>query len=158
MAAVTLLAVLLSAALIYSMSAQPAGVSNDMSLSMTEHLLRLFDPRYPALPEAERLALLRQLNGLVRKAAHVFEFALFGASLQLHLRVVLPRQRTGCALPAALAAGVLYAALDEWHQSFVAGRGMMAQDVLIDACGVLCGAALVLLLTETANRLKRKCK
>ena len=156
MAAVTLLAVLLSAALIYVMSAQPAGVSNDMSLSVTEDLLRLFDPRYLSLPEAERLALLRQLNGLVRKAAHVFEFALFGASLLLHLRVVLPRQRTKRALPAALAFGILYASLDEWHQSFVDGRGMMARDVLIDTCGVLCGVLFAAFLLRILLRRRKR--
>ena len=32
---------------------------------------------------------------------------------------------------------VLYAASDEFHQSFVPGRSAVASDVLVDSCGVI---------------------
>ena len=38
--------------------------------------------------------------------------------------------------------GVVYAVLDEWHQSYSPGRVCDPADVLIDACGVLCGVFL----------------
>jgi VanZ family protein len=49
---------------------------------------------------------------------------------------------------AAWALAVCYAATDEVHQLFVSGRSGQPTDVLIDACGVLAGVAVVHLLTR----------
>ncbi len=155
-AVVTLLAVVLTAVLIFGMSAQTAGRSNGLSLSVTRFLLRVFVPRYEGMTRLERYELLHLINGLVRKAAHVFEFTLFGAAVLLHLRVILPQESERSTAALTLATGVLYAALDEWHQSFVDGRGMLVRDVLIDACGLLCGITLMLLLLRLRRRRKKK--
>ena len=66
---------------------------------------------------------------LLRKTAHVLEFALLGALLLRATRRPWP----------ALALGVAYAASDEVHQHFVAGRHASARDVLIDSAGVVLG-------------------
>jgi VanZ family protein len=66
---------------------------------------------------------------VLRKLAHVAEFALLG---------VLLVRATGSA-GAAIAIGVLYAASDEIHQHFVTGRHGAPLDVAIDAVGVLVG-------------------
>jgi VanZ family protein len=66
---------------------------------------------------------------LLRKAAHLSEFAVLGALLYRALGRELP----------ALAAGVAYAAIDELHQSFVSGRHGSVVDVAIDAAGVAAG-------------------
>jgi hypothetical protein len=66
---------------------------------------------------------------LLRKAAHVSEFAVLGALLYRALGREVP----------ALAAGVAYAATDELHQSFVSGRHGSVVDVAIDAAGVAAG-------------------
>ena len=50
----------------------------------------------------------------------------------------LPRMRT-----LAWAAGTFYAATDELHQSFVAGRNGSMFDVCLDSVGVLVGVAIV---------------
>ncbi len=68
---------------------------------------------------------------LLRKLAHVAEFAVLGALL---LRA------TG-RVRLALALGVAYAASDELHQHFVAGRRGAPVDVLIDSVGVALGIA-----------------
>ena len=49
----------------------------------------------------------------------------------------------------AFAAGVLYAASDEFHQHFVAGRHGSPIDVGIDSVGVLLGLAAVRLVRRT---------
>jgi VanZ family protein len=69
---------------------------------------------------------------LLRKGAHVFEFAVLGALLA---------RATGRFVP-ALVLGVLYAVSDEVHQHFVPGREGRALDVAIDAAGAAIGAAL----------------
>jgi VanZ like family len=66
---------------------------------------------------------------LLRKGAHVTEYAILGALL---LRA-LGREEL------ALAAGTAYAATDELHQHFVRGRHASPLDVLIDAVGVAAG-------------------
>ena len=66
---------------------------------------------------------------VLRKLAHVTEFAVLGALL---VRAV------GRELP-AFAIGVAYAVTDEIHQHFVAGRSASVLDAAIDAGGVLVG-------------------
>jgi VanZ family protein len=64
-----------------------------------------------------------------RKLAHMTEYAILGALLLRALGTVWP----------AFAAAVLYAASDELHQHFVAGRHAAPLDVAIDATGVALG-------------------
>ena len=66
---------------------------------------------------------------VLRKLAHVGEYAVLGALL---LRAL------GRPLPAA-ALGVAYAVTDELHQRFVPGRLGSPRDVAIDAVGVALG-------------------
>jgi VanZ family protein len=70
---------------------------------------------------------------VLRKAAHVAEYAILGALLTR--AVVSPW--------AAFALGTLYALTDELHQHFVPGRQASVLDVLIDAAGVAVGAVAV---------------
>ena len=66
---------------------------------------------------------------ILRKCAHVTEYAV--------LAFLLARA-IGRAAPAFLL-GVLYAASDEFHQSFVSGRHASPIDVAIDSVGLLIG-------------------
>ena len=66
---------------------------------------------------------------VLRKLAHVTEYAILGALL---LRAI------GRPVP-AFAVGVLYAASDEMHQHFVSGRHASPLDVAIDAAGIAIG-------------------
>jgi VanZ family protein len=66
---------------------------------------------------------------ILRKCAHVTEYAILGALL---LRA-LGRE------PVAFLAGVAYAVTDEIHQHFVSGRHASPVDVAIDSVGVLLG-------------------
>jgi VanZ family protein len=68
------------------------------------------------------------------KLAHFLLYAVLGALL------AYGRGREGeLAHAAPIAAGVLYGASDEWHQSFVPGRQVSALDWTADACGVAAG-------------------
>ena len=69
---------------------------------------------------------------LLRKAAHVTEYAVLGALLVRAVRE----------LP-AFVAGVAYAVTDELHQTVVAGRAGALLDVAVDATGVLLGILLL---------------
>ena len=69
---------------------------------------------------------------VLRKCAHVTEYAILGALL---LRAL------GRETPAFLA-GLAYAASDEFHQHFVRGRHASPVDVAIDGVGVLIGIVI----------------
>jgi VanZ family protein len=69
---------------------------------------------------------------VLRKLAHTAEYAILGALLV---------RATGRSW-LALGLGVLYAASDELHQTFVRGRHGSPVDVAIDAVGVACGIVL----------------
>jgi len=90
-------------------------------------------------------ASVETLHGVIRKAAHVTEYAIFallvaraliGSSLALFSRGWL-------AISLALLAAV--AAADEYHQSFVPSRTAAIMDVLIDMSGGLVALAILAL-------------
>lgn len=75
---------------------------------------------------------------ILRKGAHVTEYAVLGALLYR----ALGRE------PLALAVGIAYAATDEVHQYFVRGRHASPVDVAIDAVGVALGMLIWLRVRE----------
>lgn len=92
-------------------------------------------------PSASR-RLLHLMHFVIRKAAHVTEFAGFSIAVFHGVR----GERRGWRLEWAfitlmIAAG--YAGLDEWHQSFVPLREAGFRDVLIDSAGTLFAQVLV---------------
>jgi VanZ family protein len=75
---------------------------------------------------------------VLRKGAHLTEYAVFGALLYRALEREAP----------ALAGGIAYAASDELHQHFVRGRHSSPVDVAIDAVGVAIGMLVWLRVRE----------
>jgi VanZ family protein len=75
---------------------------------------------------------------VLRKGAHITEYAVLGALLYRAFEREAP----------ALAAGIAYAATDELHQHFVRGRHASPVDVAIDAVGVALGMLIWLRVRE----------
>jgi VanZ family protein len=75
---------------------------------------------------------------ILRKAAHITEYAILGALLYRAFRREAP----------ALATGIVYAASDELHQHFVRGRHASPVDVAIDALGLTIGMLVWLWVRE----------
>ena len=80
------------------------------------------------------------LDYILRKLAHMTEYGLLLFLLWRPFREVGSDRS---ALVAAFAIGLLYAASDEWHQSFVEGRHGTPVDVAIDAVGMTVAALLI---------------
>jgi VanZ family protein len=80
---------------------------------------------------------------VLRKGAHITEYAILGALIFRALRREVP----------ALVLGIAYAATDELHQHFVRGRHSSPFDIAFDACGLALGL-LVVLSAETATPAK----
>lgn len=75
---------------------------------------------------------------ILRKGAHIAEYAILGALLYR----ALVREAL------ALGVGIAYAATDEFHQRFVHGRHSSPVDVAIDAVGLALGMLVWLRLRE----------
>lgn len=73
-------------------------------------------------------------NIFARKMGHISEFGVLFLLLRFALRkhIELKKATLGAVLLA-----VLYAASDEWHQSFVPGRSACIEDVMLDSSAVL---------------------
>lgn len=110
------------------------GFSTDAgSESHTEHWLL---PILRELAPWATPALLEALHWLVRKTAHLSEYAILAALwLRAFVRGRNLSPRTAGLL--ALAISVAWAILDELHQSFVPSRSASLADVLVDTAGAL---------------------
>jgi VanZ family protein len=80
---------------------------------------------------------------IIRKTAHFIEyFILFTLNYRAFLRSSsLSKQQ---AILLSLCLGVLYAATDEYHQTFVSGREGRLRDVFIDTLGLSASAVVFL--------------
>ena len=94
-------------------------------------------------------------NYLVRKSAHCGEFALL---TYFWLRSIYTRpERLNCSIGWSVGLSILYAATDEYHQSFVPERQGIWSDVIFDAAGALAaGLTLKLVGERCGSGLKRR--
>ncbi|MGL5435317.1 MAG: VanZ family protein [Lachnospiraceae bacterium] len=92
----------------------------------------------------ERIALLKELLQYVniRKIAHFTIYFVLGIFTARAVRLHADGTKTQAG--AALLICFIYACSDEFHQSFVPGRGPSFWDVLIDSMGALTGIISVL--------------
>ena len=127
--------------LIFSFSSQSGTVSGNLSYRVSEIIVEsaneAFDLHWSG---SDMDYYIERIHYPVRKLAHMTEYFLLAVSVSFPLYVYGVR---GLWLP-LLAGGfcVGFAALDEYHQSFVAGRGPSRKDVGIDSIGVLAGVLL----------------
>jgi VanZ family protein len=95
-------------------------------------LIPLLHRLFPALSAHT----LNRMHTVIRKLAHVAEFAAFSIAVFHGVRA----ERSGWKFPWAvltLLIAAAYAGLDEWHQSFVPLREPRIRDVMIDTFGAL---------------------
>ena len=146
------IAVIAAAMMIFCFSAQTGDSTEQTDQPFTLFFVRLTDLHWDARTPAEQAAVLDYARLLVRKLAHLCEYALLGCLI----RLLTESYRLRRASAWALLAGTLYAASDEVHQALVPGRTGAPQDVVLDALGLTAGIVLaVLLLTLRDKRRNR---
>lgn len=133
--------------LIFGFSSQDGEASGSLSFQISLYIVQLFSPLLPvAMSEEILLEQAELIHYFVRKAAHMTEYFLLTLSLQLPLTAWLSHLLTWKArILAGAGLTVIFAALDEFHQSFVPGRSGNFTDVCIDSIGVI-AASLCLIL------------
>lgn len=126
-------------ALIYCFSAQDGAASDGISLPIAHWLQQNL---HLALTDL-------QANHLVRKAAHFTIYLLLASFISGWVSGF--HWSAAAWVPVCIVFCALYAAGDEFHQSFSAQRTPSLWDVLLDAVGALIGALLTLLLLHIFN-------
>ncbi len=101
------------------------------------HTSRFLTPFLRWLNPAISPEAIAHAHCFVRKAAHVTEYAILSGLLFRALRGPLAGFWPRAAF--ALLPAILFAAIDEWHQSFVATRTASLGDVCIDSLGAVVG-------------------
>jgi VanZ family protein len=109
-----------------------------------EHTSRFIGPFLRWLAPDVSDATIGSVQLVIRKCAHLTEYAILAALL---CRALRQSRHSGAFIIAAV-----YAALDEIHQSFVASRTASLGDVLIDCIGAIIGVFLFGALLRRRNR------
>lgn len=97
-----------------------------------------------------------QVSFCVRKLAH-FSIYLIGEILAFGFFDTYSLQKK-YVIAFALMFGIVYAILDEFHQSFISGRSAQIRDVCIDTCGVITGEIISCFVKKHKKLLKKEIK
>ncbi len=117
-----------------------SGFGSEETGHIFEPLVRFFFPSIS--PDA-----FESLHFVVRKLAHLTEYAVLAFLWHRALSSTGVRRWFAPLLICAL-----YAASDEWHQSFVANRTASPVDALIDTSGAVLALALIGVKTKMRGR------
>lgn len=118
--------------IIFYLSHQPAGASRSLSEGLLSNLLHIFPQEHSGEIEL--------LHILLRKSAHFIAYFLLAILL---FRAMIPNRMSVSAVMRQSSSAwficIVYAASDEFHQTFVSGRSGEFRDVMIDSFGALLG-------------------
>ena len=143
---------------IFCFSAQPSVESANTSSGLVFGVIRLTIPDFDNLSARDRWETHKVVELIVRKAAHMAEYAALGFFAYLHAFTANPDKRKKTFLVSLLFCA-LYAASDEIHQAFVPGRYATVVDVGVDTVGSLIGILIIsAVITAAERRKKKKCR
>ncbi len=125
------ISVLIWMGVIFNFSAQNAEESSSLSQGVSKILYNFLS----SLPGVKLE--LNLFHSLLRQAAHFFVFFIL-ALLLINAFRISDLNFIRSALYTLIIA-VIYAALDEYHQSFVPGRTAELKDVFVDSLGIISG-------------------
>ncbi len=137
--------------MIYSFSAQPGEVSSQLSYKVSYKIVETVDQTLNAdMADWEIDTWVYRIHGLVRKLAHMTEYFALAVAVSFPLYVYGVHGIWLMLLAGIICVG--FACGDEYHQSFVEGRGPSVRDVAIDSFGVFWGIILVRIVGWTGRK------
>ena len=139
---------------IFLFSAQTGTDSGNLSGGIVNMLLHFFFPGFDKLPLEEQLRWLDICRLLVRKGAHMAEYAVLAMLCANALRTYPLSRLLQWIAPVGIC--LLYAISDEIHQSFVPGRACSPWDVCIDTAGAICGVIAFMTVAALIRTQKSK--
>ena len=140
---------------IFAQSAKVADVSGAESGGLIMFIGEHFVPGFSDWPKDQKQDFVEKYDHPVRKAAHMTEYAilailLMGCDIGTVLLSCFLQKYDKRTVPAVTSwlVSTIYAATDEFHQTFVPGRSGELKDVCFDSAGALIGVFLAIILTN----------
>ena len=114
-----------------------------------EHTSRFLVPLLRWLDPQITWATLNLVQTIIRKLGHLTEYAILAALLWRAVRSGTDwKSKSWILFLVVWTACAVFAASDEFHQSFVPSRTSSLHDVMIDICGALIGLAICIALAS----------
>ncbi len=129
--------------IIFGFSSQDGEQSGNLSLKVTNFIVEMFS-KVKNMDVTLKMHYIERLHPIIRKLAHFSIYCLVGFSVMGFWCTFDIKNKYK--LLWSILLGVSYAASDEFHQSFVPGRGPSIRDVCIDSAGVLTGIFIMIFL------------
>lgn len=132
---------------IFYMSAQPAAESNDLSKGIVEKIFVTLSKIF--FLDIETITINHMVlgsNHYLRKSAHFIVYFILGILVAF---VLIKNSFKGKAIYISFLLCVLFAISDEIHQLFVAGRGGLLKDSILDSLGALTGILFYFLVKNS---------
>lgn len=124
--------------------------SSDVSIEMSDKIVnKLVAILQDLFPSSNPITIYRLIHVLIRKAAHLFEYALLGGGLFFYFRY--QKYTTIDQWIYSLFIVLLFATTDEYIQSFV-GRTSSVRDVILDFIGGIAGISSMMLLSKRIRK------
>ena len=137
--------------IIFTFSSQEAVTSSSISFQVSKAIVKTADRVFDmGFTEDQVVVYANRIHGVTRKLAHMTEYFLLAVAVSFPLYVYGIHGILLVALVGSICIG--FAAGDEYHQSFVAGRSAQVRDVALDSFGVLVGILLVRMIGWTSRR------
>lgn len=143
---VSLIPVLTMMIVIFLFSAKTAVQSNGSSSGIAIRVLAIYESIFGYIKNEDYLATLEVVNHVIRKGAHITEYAILAVLMAIHLFTIRVKKRDF--LLGNIGICVLYAMSDEFHQRFVEGRSGQISDVGIDSIGIIAATLLFYVSTR----------
>lgn len=146
--------------IIFGFSAEDGESSQSLSDKITIKVVQVIEPGYDSLKADAQQAIFDKVSFFVRKTGHFGEYAILGLLMTgliltfEKIRVIKKAELKMMLISAIIC--MIYAATDELHQGFVAGRSPKILDVLIDTSGALAGTGFLMIIWILINRKRRQ--
>lgn len=136
--------------LIFSFSGQDADTSSELSLQVGIKVFSVANETFDKGWSSKKIEQLSEASQYyIRKTAHFTEYLILAITVAFPLYVFGIRGPWLVILAGSFC--IAFAGLDEYHQSFVAGRSPQKKDVLIDSCGVIIGVIMTRIIGWTGR-------
>lgn len=141
--------------IIFMFSAQTSEESSLISRGFTAQFVELISA-VMNFSSQKQTEIILSVHNTVRKLAHFTIYGALGVSSTAMFLTIKPKAKIYLIVIYSVLFCCFYAITDEFHQSFVFGRGPQAMDVGIDTLGALCGSCLFFVVTVICRQMKAR--
>lgn len=137
---------------IFLFSSQNGDSSSGSSKKIVNAIINIFVRNFDSYSLERQASIMSKLSFFVRKGAHMTEYAILAILVFFFLTDNLKIFRY--LIPVLVC--FIYACTDEFHQSFVSGRGPSFKDVMIDTLGSILIIVCLFVFFFIKKRLQKK--